>query len=60
MSYFGLDGFFFMDFALMNTNKAIRKHGIQLEGKNLMNSGYADDLSILDETIFKMNGALGF
>ena len=30
-------------------------HGIKWEGKTLLNFDYADDLSIIDESVSKMN-----
>ena len=44
-----------MDFVLRNTGKAIGDHGIKWGGKTLLDLDYADDLSILDESVSKMN-----
>ena len=42
-----------MDFVLRSTGKAIRDHGIKWEGKMLLDLDYADDLSILNESVRK-------
>ena len=47
-----------MDFVLRSTGKAIGDHGIKWEGKTLLDLDYADDLSILDESVSKMNEVL--
>ena len=44
-----------MDFVLWSTGRAIGDHGIKLGGKTLLDLDYADDLSILDESLSKMN-----
>ena len=44
-----------MDFVLRSTGKAIGGHGIKWRGKTLLDLDYADDLSILDESVSKMN-----
>ena len=47
-----------MDFTLRSTGKAIGDHGIKWRGKTLLDLDYADDLSILGESVSKMNGFL--
>ena len=47
-----------MDFVLRNTGKAMGDHGIKWGGKTLLDLDYADDLSILDESVSKMNELL--
>ena len=47
-----------MDFVLRSTEKAIGDHGIKWEGKTFLDLDYADDLSILDESVSKMNESL--
>jgi len=49
---------FYPDFVLRSTGKAIGDHGIKWEGKTLLDLDYADDLSILDESVSKMNEVL--
>ena len=44
-----------MDFILRSTGKAIGDHGIKWGGKAILDLDYADDLSILDESMSKMN-----
>ena len=44
-----------MDFVLKSRGEAIGDHGIKWEGKTLLDLDYADDLSILDESVSKMN-----
>ena len=44
-----------MDFVLRSTGKAIGDHGITWGGKTLLDKDYADDLSILNESVSKMN-----
>ena len=44
-----------MDFVLRSTGKAFGDHGIKWEGKTLLDLDYADDLSVLDESLSKMN-----
>ena len=44
-----------MDFVLRSTGKAIGDHGIKWGGKTLLDLDYADDLSILDESVTNMN-----
>ena len=48
-----------MDFVLRSTGKAIGDHGIKWGGKTLLDLDYADDLSILDESVSKINEFLG-
>ena len=43
-----------MDFILRSTGKAIGDHGIKWGGRTLLDLDYADDLSILDESVSKM------
>ena len=47
-----------MDFVLRSTGKAMGDHGIKWGRKTLLDLGYADDLSILDESVIKMNEVL--
>ena len=47
-----------MDFVLRSTGKTIGDHGIKWGGKTLQDLDYADDLSILDESVSKMNDFL--
>ena len=47
-----------MDFVLRSTGKAIGDHGIKWGGKTLLDSDYADDLSISDESVSEMNKLL--
>ena len=42
-----------MDFVLRSTGKAIGDHGIKWGGRTLLDLDYADDLSILDESVSK-------
>jgi hypothetical protein len=49
-----------MDFVLRSTGKAMGGHGIKWGEKNLLDLDYADDLSILDENVSKMNELRGF
>ena len=42
-------------FVLRSTGKTIGDHGIKWGGKTLLDLDYADDLSILDESVSKMN-----
>ena len=44
-----------MNFVLRSTEKAIGDHGIKWGGKTLLDLDYADDLSILDESVSKIN-----
>ena len=44
-----------MDLILRSTRKAIGEHGIKWGGKTLLDLDYADGLSILDESVSKMN-----
>ena len=44
-----------MDFVLRSTGKAIGDHGIKWGGRMLLNLDYADDLSISDESVSKIN-----
>ena len=47
-----------MNFVLRSTGKEMGNHGIKLGEKTLLNLDYADDLSILDENVSKMNELL--
>ena len=47
-----------MDFVLKSTGKAMGNQGIKWGEKTLLNLDYADDLSILDESVSKMNEVL--
>jgi hypothetical protein len=47
-----------MDFVLKSTGKALGDHGIKWGQKSLLELDYADDLSILDEGVSKMNKLL--
>ena len=47
-----------MDFVLRSAGKAMGDHGIKWGGKTLLDLDYADDLSILDESVSKMNELL--
>ena len=47
-----------MNFVLRSTSKAMVGHGIELGNKILLSSDYADDFSILDESLSKMNELL--
>ena len=47
-----------MDFVLRRTGKTIGDHGIKWGEKTLLDLDYADDLSILDEIVSKMNELL--
>jgi hypothetical protein len=47
-----------MDFVLRNIGKAMGDHGIKWGGKTLLDLDYADDLSILEESVSKMNELL--
>ena len=49
---------FFMDFVLRSTGKAIGDHGIERGEKTLPDLDYADDLSILEESLRKMSKLL--
>jgi len=44
-----------MDFVLRRRGKAIGDHGIKWGGKPLLGLDYADDISILDEKVSKLN-----
>ena len=44
-----------MDFVLRSIGKAIGDHGIKWGGRTLLDLDYADDLSILDDSVCKMN-----
>jgi hypothetical protein len=44
-----------MEFILRSTGKAMTEHGIKWGGKIFVDLDYADDLSILDENVGKMN-----
>ena len=44
-----------IDIVLKSTGKAMGDHGIKWGGKTSLVSDYADDLSILDENMSKMN-----
>ena len=43
------------DFVLKSTGKAIRDHGIKWGEKAPLDLGYTDDLSVLDESVNKMD-----
>ena len=47
-----------IDFVLRSTGKAMGGHRIKWGGKNLPDLDYADDLSILDDSMSKMNEIL--
>ena len=47
-----------MDFVLKSAGKAIGDHGINWGAKTLLDLDYADNLSILDESVSKMNEIL--
>ena len=47
-----------MDFVLGRTGRAMGDHGIKRGGKTLLDLDYAEDLTILDESVSKMNGLL--
>jgi hypothetical protein len=47
-----------MDFVLSSTGKAMGDHGVKWGGKTLLDLHYADDLSILYESVNKMNELL--
>ena len=47
-----------VDFVLRSTGKAMGDHGNQWGGKTLLSLDYADDLSILDESVSNMNELL--
>ena len=47
-----------MDFVLRGTGKVMQDHGIKWRGKTFLDLNYADDLSILDESVNKMNELL--
>ena len=47
-----------MDFVLRSTKKAMEDHGIKWGGKSLLDLDFADDLSILDESVNKMSEVL--
>ena len=47
-----------MDFVLRSTGKAMGDHKIKWGGKILLDLDYADDLSVLDESVSKMNELL--
>ena len=44
-----------MDLVLRSTGKAMGDHRIKWGGNNFLDLHFADDLSILDETVSKMN-----
>ena len=44
-----------MDFVLRNIAKAMGEHGIKWKSKTHLDNDYADDLSILDQYVCKMN-----
>ena len=44
-----------MDFVLRSIRKVMGDHGIKRRGYTLLDLDYADDLSILDESLSKMN-----
>jgi len=47
-----------IDFISRSTGKAMGDHGIKWRGKTLLDLDYADDLSILEESMKKMNELL--
>ena len=47
-----------MNFLLKSARKAMGNHGIKLREKTLLGFDYADDLSILGESVSKMNKLL--
>ena len=47
-----------MDLVLRTIRKAMGDHGIKLGGKTLLDLNYADDLSILCESVSKTNELL--
>ena len=47
-----------MDFVLRRTGKAMGDHGVKWGGKIFTDLNYADDLSILDESLSKANELL--
>ena len=47
-----------IDFVLGSIAKAMEEHGIKRGSKTLLDLDYADDLSILDELVRKMNKLL--
>jgi hypothetical protein len=47
-----------MDFGLRSTGRAMGERGIKRGGKSLLDLDYAEDLSILDESVSKMNEVL--
>ena len=47
-----------MVFVLKSTGKAMGHHGHNWGGKTLLDLNYADDLSILDESVSKVNELL--
>jgi len=47
-----------IDFVLRKTGKTTGDHGIKWGGKTLLDLDYGDDLSILDESVSKMNKLL--
>ena len=49
-----------MDFVLNSTGKAMGDHGIKWRGETLPDLDYADDLSILVESVSKMNKLIEF
>ena len=47
-----------MDFVLISTWKAMGEHWIKWEGKTFLDLNYADNLSILDKSVSKINKLL--
>ena len=47
-----------MDFVLKSTGKTMREYEIKCGRKTFLDLNYADDFSILDESISKMNDLL--
>ena len=46
------------DFVIKSTGKAMGDHRIKWGGKTFLNLNYAEDLSILDESVSKINELL--
>ena len=47
-----------MDFVLSSTTKALQERGMKWGSRNVLELEYADDVSVLDEHISKMNSFL--
>ena len=56
--YHPLYGSFLTDFVLRSTGKATGDHGNKWGGKTVLNLDYANEFSILDESVNKMNELL--